>query len=114
MYASEAIQADKRAYGNWELKWAPKSQPDPVADKRVVSEIGEAWSPKIAPDKTAAITGIIKFISIAAATEPAIGSKIPNDPHDVPVAKAMKLATMNITTGMKFGLMFADVMTEAK
>ncbi len=42
MYPSVAIKADKSAYGNWELKCAAKSHPDPVADNNVVSEIGEA------------------------------------------------------------------------
>ena len=53
----------------------------------VVSEIGEMWSPHTAPDKIAATdTAIIGLASPKIAR--AIGIKIPNVPHEVPVANA--------------------------
>src|SRR5699024_2398716 len=73
----------------------PTEQPAPVDDKMVVSEIGEESSPQTAPASTAPKAGTNKVPSGAAAVmiSPAKGSKIPKEPHEVPVAKAMPPAT---------------------
>jgi len=93
------IAADINAYGNCVITWSIWLDPAPVDERIVVSEIGEQWSPKTAPAKTAANAGSRMLISEAAAISPAIGSRIPNDPHDVPVEKAMIPATRNRRNG---------------
>ena len=52
----------------------------------MVSEIGEMWSPHTAPERMAATlnTSMLELPKIATA----IGIRIPNVPHEVPVAKA--------------------------
>ena len=62
----------------------------------VVSEIGEIWSPHTAP----AIQAEMEMIRNGAPTGNTathIGIKMPNVPHEVPVAKAKKQATRKIT-----------------
>ena len=62
-----------------------------------MSEIGEQWSPKTAPARTAPKAGTS---SSASPTEvmsvPAIGSRMPKLPHEVPVEKAIAPAITNI------------------
>ena len=62
-----------------------------------VSEIGEQWSPQTAPERQAATEIII--IVPDGNTPMTIGIKIPNVPHDVPVAKASPAATAKIIIG---------------
>ena len=62
-----------------------------------MSEIGEQWSPHTAP----AIQAEIETIRIAPSGKAAIqiGIKIPNVPHEVPVANARKHAITKIIAG---------------
>ena len=67
----------------------------------VVSEIGEQWSPHTAP----AIQAEIAIIIIAGSDVKAsttIGIRIPNVPHEVPLAKARIQPTMKMIAGKKF------------
>ena len=75
--------------------------PLPALDKIVVSEIGEQWSPKTEPAKVADKHTTVKLGSTEIATGTAIGIKIPNVPHAVPVEKDNNPAIMKITTGRK-------------
>ncbi len=80
----------------------------PVDDKIVVSDIGEQWSPKTAPANTAPKAGSSRSGSlIEFMMSPAIGIKIPNDPHDVPVENAIAPAIKNITGISHCGSMLA-------
>ena len=68
----------------------------------VVSEIGEQWSPQTAPAIHAEIAiteiGLLPYGNTARTS----GLRIPNVPQDVPVAKAIRQATINIIAGKKF------------
>ena len=79
------------------------SQDEPIEDITVVSEIGEQWSPKIPPERTTPIA-----IPIGApqeiASEQAIGVKIANTPHDVPVANDVRQAAMNMIAHIDVGV----------
>src|SRR5690625_1605507 len=82
--------------------------PAPVEDRIVVSEIGEAWSPRTAPASTAPKAGSNNSgWSTDVMIAPAIGSSSPNEPQEVPVAKAIREATRNITGTSQAGDMFA-------
>src|SRR5690625_3765249 len=63
----------------------------------VVSEIGELWSPHTEPARTAPKLAIKKASPPGTAfiMSPANGINIPNAPHDVPVANAIRPATTN-------------------
>ena len=61
----------------------------------VVSEIGEQWSPQTEPARQADIP-IIPISLPTGNIARTIGIKIPNVPHDVPVAKEMPIATRKI------------------
>jgi len=64
----------------------------------VVSEIGEQWSPQTAPARQAEIP-IVPSVEPTGKIAVTIGMRIPNVPHDVPVAKARRHAMMKITAG---------------
>ena len=72
----------------------------PAEDMIVVSEIGEQWSPQTAP----AMQAEIAMIQISLLIEPpkiarTIGMRMPNVPHDVPVANERPTAIMNTIAG---------------
>ena len=67
----------------------------------VVSEMGEQWSPQTAPAIQAEIATIV-IGSPAVKTLRTIGIRIPNVPHDVPVAKESPTAIAKIIAGRKF------------
>ena len=62
-----------------------------------MSDIGEQWSPQTAPAIHAEIDIIIIVWFVPENVFTTIGIRIPNVPHDVPVAKARNTATRNIT-----------------
>ena len=70
----------------------------------VVSEIGETWSPHTAPDRHAATVMTSMVLGASPNTATAIGIRMPNVPHEVPVANARpseirkKIAGMNMPT----------------
>lgn len=64
----------------------------------VVSDIGEMWSPHTAPAIHADMD-MMRSGAAAGNTAMHIGIRIPNVPHEVPVAKASNAATMNIIAG---------------
>ena len=66
----------------------------------VVSEIGEQWSPQTAPARQAEIPTVPRVLPTGN-TARTIGIRIPNVPHDVPVAKARPQATRNMIAGRK-------------
>ena len=75
----------------------------------VVSEIGDIWSPHTAPARTDDTE--ITIISRSAPPENiavAIGTRIANVPHDVPVENERNTAAANITTGIN---MLADALS---
>ena len=70
----------------------------------VVSEIGEQWSPQTAPAIQAdtQITARVAFAgsgSVSLNASNVIGMRIPNVPHDVPVANDKPQAIRKITAG---------------
>jgi hypothetical protein len=80
------------------LHWAPAEL------MIVVSEIGEQWSPQTAPAMQADTQMIasVDFEGSGSESENAfnvIGIRIPNVPHDVPVAKDRMQAITKITAG---------------
>ena len=66
----------------------------------VVSEIGEQWSPQTAPAIQAEIAMII-IVSLPANASTTIGMRIPNVPHEVPLANASTHATKKMIAGKK-------------
>lgn len=64
-----------------------------------MSDIGEQWSPQTAPAIHAEIDIIIIVWFVPENVFTTIGIRIPNVPHEVPVAKARNTATRNITAG---------------
>ena len=68
----------------------------------VVSDIGEQWSPITAPAMQADIEIIISCGSVFWKAATTIGIRIPNVPHEVPVAKASPHPIRNMITGRKF------------
>ena len=73
----------------------------PADDIIVVSDIGEQWSPQTEPARHADIP--ITPISLPTGNMPStIGIRIPNVPHEVPVAKEIPIATRNMIAGKKF------------
>ena len=74
------------------------SQRAPADDIIVVSEIGEQWSPQTAPARQADIP-IIPSSLPTGKIEITIGIRIPKVPQEVPVAKAIRQATINIIAG---------------
>src|SRR5699024_12355650 len=94
------IVAAINAYGICVITCVMWSDPDPVDDRIVESEIGETWSPNTPPASTAAIDGYSNVGSCNVTTMlPAITTKIPNEPHDVPVETALIQTTINTITG---------------
>src|SRR5690606_4779774 len=73
--------------------------PAPVLDRIVVSLMGEQWSPQTAPASTAPKAGSSSSgpPSTVFMICPAIGSRIPKEPHEVPVEKAIAPASTNMT-----------------
>ena len=70
----------------------------------VVSEIGEQWSPQTAPAMHAdtQITARVAFAgsgSVSLKTSRVIGMRIPNVPHDVPVANERPQAIRKMIAG---------------
>ena len=84
----------------------------PAEARMVVSEIGEAWSPQTAPERTAATQTTSMLGSFMPSTAIAIGIRMPNVPHDVPVAKARPEATRKKIGGRNM-MMEACVLTIA-
>ena len=68
----------------------------------VVSEIGEQWSPHTAPAIQAEIAIIVISDPKPLNAAITIGIRIPNVPHDVPVAKEIPTAIRNTTAGRRF------------
>lgn len=99
IYPAPEMAAAVRAYGNCVNTWSMWLHPAPVDERIVVSEIGEQWSPNTAPANTEAMTGSNIDTSVVATICPAIGNKIPNEPHDVPVANAINPAKTNTIKG---------------
>src|SRR5699024_11750240 len=69
----------------------------PVLDRMVVSDTGELWSPQTAPSSTAPKLAINSASPPGTAfiMSPARASRMPNEPHDVPVANAISAAMTN-------------------
>ena len=66
----------------------------------VVSEIGDTWSPYTAPPSTAAIVNKTSGVCEVPTTLVAIGTRIPNVPQLVPVAKEIAQAIKNRIAGI--------------
>ena len=66
----------------------------------VVSEMGEQWSPHTEPARQADIQTIPILLPTGKILR-TIGMRIPKVPHEVPVAKAIKQAIINIIAGKK-------------
>ena len=81
--------------------WLTWSHCAPAEAIIVVSEIGEQWSPHTAPAIQAEIEIIISSGLVSWNTATTIGIKIPNVPHEVPVAKAKRHPTTKIIAGKK-------------
>ena len=64
-----------------------------------MSDIGEQWSPQTAPAIHAEIDIIIIVWFIPENVPTTIGMRIPNVPHDVPVANASNAPIINIIAG---------------
>ena len=67
----------------------------------VVSEIGEQWSPHTAPARHAEIPTKNNEL-VSGNTTLTIGIRIPNVPHEVPVAKEITQATTKVIAGSSF------------
>lgn len=90
--------ATVRAYGNWEETWCTCLHSAPALAMMVVSEIGEIWSPHTAPAIQAEME-MMRSGSSVGNTAMQIGMRMPNVPHEVPVAKARKAATTKMMAG---------------
>ena len=74
----------------------------PAEDMTVVSEIGDTWSPHTAPASTADTEMIIICIlALPVNILVAIGTRIANVPHDVPVENDRNTAAANRTAVIK-------------
>ena len=101
MYATNEIAATVMAYGNCVDTWLMWLHCAPAEAMIVVSEIGEQWSPQTAPARQADIP-IMPSSLPTGNIEITIGIRIPNVPQEVPVANAIRQATINIIAGKKF------------
>lgn len=101
MYARNEITAIEIAYGSCVATCFTWSHCAPALAIIVVSEIGEQWSPHTAPAIQAEIE-IMRSTSPTGKIAMQIGMRIPNVPHDVPVANARKQAIMKMIAGRKF------------
>ena len=106
--------ATVRAYGNCVETWLTWLHWAPAEAIMVVSEMGEQWSPQTAPAIQAETATMVKVPSVAPNTLSTMGIRIPKVPHEVPVENAIKLATMNMMTGIKLGFRLERVITDAK
>lgn len=98
MYVRNEIAATESAYGNWVETWFTWSHWAPALAMIVVSDIGEQWSPQTAPAIHAEIEIILSgFPGANIAMQ--IGIRIPNVPHEVPVANARPTAITKIMAG---------------
>ena len=100
-YVTNEIPATVKAYGSCVETWLMWSDCAPADAIMVVSEIGEQWSPQTAPAIQAEIAMIVMFESNPPNAAITIGIRIPNVPHDVPVAKEIPTAIRKITAGRR-------------
>jgi len=71
----------------------------PVDERIVVSEIGEQWSPITEPERIEESTSALSDGSTLSHTAIAIGMRMPNVPHEVPVEKAITAASRKSAAG---------------